>query len=295
VRTPSMYETADYQDEEPYQHAHLEYSTLRRSPDRTKPAPDPSEPVNLHYLAEKLKYVGECKGLHWKRHPIRGGNTKYPGGYTGWVQQPPAETHILDDQTKKIAIRGYTGFRPNQGTVIGVPILPSVEEQEGKERCLLGPHESFASRKREAKAKAAEAGTSLHRAGKNMDLLERYTMARMNILDRGQTQESLLAQVQAKFSSRVNSYAEQYIHLSKLFEAFDVNGDQVLDEDEFRTCMERMNVQFDDFQMLALFSYFDTENVGTINWKSFAKCAMVLNPRGGTAILPNPIIRSYKL
>jgi len=290
-----MYETADYLDEPSLQHAHPAYNTLRRSPDRSKPGPDPDEPVNLHFLKEKLKFVGETKGLHWKRHPIRGGNTKYPGGYTGWVQQPPSDTHVLDEPAKKVAIRGYTGFRPNQGTVIGVPILSSVEEQEGKERCLLGPHESFASKKREAKAKAAQGVNRLHRAGKNMDLLERYTTARMNIFDRGQTQESLLAQVQAKFSSRVNSYSEQHIHLSKLFEAFDINGDQVLDEDEFRTCMERMNVQFDDFQMLALFAYFDTDNVGTINWKSFAKCAMVPNPRGGTAILPNPIIRSYKL
>jgi Ca2+-binding EF-hand superfamily protein len=67
----------------------------------------------------------------------------------------------------------------------------------------------------------------------------------------------LLRMVQAKISERVKSYAEQMVGLRKLFEAFDFNGDGVLDEEEFRECLERCNIQFDDAQVLGLFAYFD--------------------------------------
>ncbi len=63
--------------------------------------------------------------------------------------------------------------------------------------------------------------------------------------------------VQAKISERVRSYAEQMVGLRKLFEAFDFNSDGVLDEMEFRECLERCNIQFDDVQVLSLFAYFD--------------------------------------
>ena len=63
--------------------------------------------------------------------------------------------------------------------------------------------------------------------------------------------------VKAKISERVKSYSEQRVSLRKLFEAFDFNGDGVLDENEFRECLERCNIQFDDAQVLALFAYFD--------------------------------------
>ena len=63
-------------------------------------------------------------------------------------------------------------------------------------------------------------------------------------------------------SERVNSYALQLIRTRKLFEAFDINGDGVLDEGEFRICLEKLNIQFDDVQSLALFAYFDDNNDG---------------------------------
>lgn len=47
-----------------------------------------------------------------------------------------------------------------------------------------------------------------------------------------------------------------------MFEAFDLNNDGVLDENEFRICLEKLNIQFDDVQVLALFAYFDVNNDG---------------------------------
>ena len=95
-----------------------------------------------------------------------------------------------------------------------------------------------------------------------MDMLERYSTSVLALLERGQTPETLLRIVQAKMSERVNSYALQLIRTRKLFEAFDINGDGVLDEGEFRICLEKLNIQFDDVQSLALFAYFDDNNDG---------------------------------
>ena len=50
-----------------------------------------------------------------------------------------------------------------------------------------------------------------------------------------------------------------------------------------------MNIQLDDVQSLALFSFFDTESKGLIQWEEFAAYAMVANPRGGTAVRPKSI------
>ena len=72
----------------------------------------------------------------------------------------------------------------------------------------------------------------------------------------------LLRIVQAKMSERVNSYAMQLVKTRKLFEAFDINKDGVLDEGEFRICLEQLNIQLTDVQNLALFAYFDGNNDG---------------------------------
>lgn len=127
-----------------------------------------------------------------------------------------------------------------------------------------------------------------------MDTEERYSTAAQQLLERGQTQEMLLRIVQAKMSERVNSYALQLIRTRKLFEAFDANGDGVLDETEFRVCLEKLNIQFDDVQVLALFAYFDYNNDGYVEWEDFADHAMVFNPKGGTAVLPKMITATDK-
>ena len=46
-------------------------------------------------------------------------------GYAGHFPVEPPETHILDSPNKKVAIRGYSGFRPNIQNVVGKPLIPS--------------------------------------------------------------------------------------------------------------------------------------------------------------------------
>lgn len=129
---------------------------------------------------------------------------------------------------------------------------------------------------------------------RNLDLAERYEQAVERIMARGQTQEMLLRIVKAKISERVKSYSEQRVSLRKLFEAFDFNNDGVLDEMEFRECLERCNIQFDDSQVIALFAYFDGNYMGFIRWENFAEHASVFNPRGGTAVQPKQITATFK-
>mmetsp|Transcript_119010 Transcript_119010/g.336576 ORF Transcript_119010/g.336576 Transcript_119010/m.336576 type:complete len:113 (+) Transcript_119010:1-339(+) len=95
-------------------------------------------------------------------------------------------------------------------------------------------------------------------------------------------------------SERVNSYAEQLIRTRRLFESFDINGDGVLDEGEFRICLEKLNIQLDDVQNLALFAYFDNNNDGFVEWHDFADHAMIQNPKGGTAVQPKLITQVVK-
>jgi len=83
-------------------------------------------------------------------------------------------------------------------------------------------------------------------------------------------QVMLIRLVQNKLAERVTSYAEQKIKTRLLFEAHDVNRDFVMDEGEFRICMEKVNVQLDDVQSLALFAYFDQDFGGTVNWQEFS-------------------------
>lgn len=106
------------------------------------------------------------------------------------------------------------------------------------------------------------ASTHFRTYAKHVDLVERYNTAVEQLLERGQTQEMLLRILQTKMSERIHSYASQVIRARKVFEAFDVNGDNVLDENEFRICLEKLNIQLDDLQCLALFAYFDTNNDG---------------------------------
>ena len=50
-----------------------------------------------------------------------------------------------------------------------------------------------------------------------------------------------------------------------------------------------MNVQFNQFQSMALFAFFDKDYSGEIDYDEFARLAMLPNPKGGTAIYPKPI------
>jgi hypothetical protein len=180
-------------------------------------------------------------------------------GYTGHYTAPPPEEHILESPLKKMMIRGYTGHRPNLKNVCGEPLVPSEEKQLKQSQTLA---DSF----NEVKPAEFVKGDNFNfrTFAKHMDVLERYSTAVNCLLEKGQSQEMLLRIVQAKMSERVNSSAVQMIRTRKLFEAFDINKDGVLDEGEFRICLEKLNIQLDDMQSLALFAYFDGNNDGWV-------------------------------
>ena len=179
-------------------------------------------------------------------------------GYTGHFIKKDMDEHVLESPNKKLMIRGYTGHRPYLKNLCGEPLIPS----EQKQRAKLGLDDTNANCDEDEDGPQQGDNFNFRVFAKHMDILERYSTSVQALLERGQTQETLLRIVQAKMSERVNSYALQLIRTRKLFEAFDINGDGVLDEGEFRICLEKLNIQFDDVQSLALFAYFDDNNDG---------------------------------
>mmetsp|Transcript_13655 Transcript_13655/g.22778 ORF Transcript_13655/g.22778 Transcript_13655/m.22778 type:complete len:258 (+) Transcript_13655:92-865(+) len=211
-------------------------------------------------------------------------------GYSGHFPKEVEEEHVLESPNKKLMIRGYTGHRPYLKNLTGEPMIPSEEKQ----REQLGLADVNQEINEDEEGPREGDNFNFRVFAKHMDILERYSTAVQALLERGTTQEVLLRIVQAKMSERVNSYAMQLIRTRKLFEAFDINGDGVLDEGEFRICLEKLNIQFDDVQSLALFAYFDDNNDGFVEWEDFADHAMVHNPKGGTAVLPKMITSKEK-
>ena len=247
------------------------------------------------------KITGE-HGLHWKRPEFKGG-LKYPGGYTGAILRPHDPPHVLDVPMTRSACLGYTAFRPGKKDIIGAPIVSLAEERGDGEQALaakLASQKSGPAVKTNAELELEQRqARNAHVAGmrndwRNVDIEERYSKAKQTILDRGQSEDMLVQIVQSKLASRVNSYAEQIIKVKKLFESFDLNGDGVLDEQEFRECLEKLNIQFDDAQVLTLFAYFDVDRAGLIQWQAFQVKSMVANPKGGTAVLPKAINMTTK-
>lgn len=240
----------------------------------------------LHNIDNIETVYSNSQQKKWKRP------TFCTTGYSGHGYVDP---RFIDDdskqQVKKYMIRGYSGHVPEARTVYGTPSIPSdLKQQESRMT-----QEELNERKINAKEETViDSKGGFRQLSKNMDLRERYTIAIETLLDRDQTQNMLLKIVQAKLSERVNSYAEQKQHIRLLFEGFDYNGDGVLDEGEFRDCLEHTNIQFDDVQVLALFAHFDLDYTGEISWRDFAANAMVLNPKGGTAVLPKQITSTIK-
>jgi hypothetical protein len=192
---------------------------------------------------------------------------------------------ILDEPCSKIKIRGYTGHLPNARLICGEPVIPS----EARQQMLVNRRRNPGMERRGSFRVDLERD-NWRAFGDGMDRCERYEIAISKLISRGQSQEMLLRIVQAKISERSHSYSQQNIVVKKLFEAFDFNNDGTLDEREFRECLERCNIQFDDIQSLALYAYFDPDMTGAVEWIDFARHAMVFNPKGGTAVLPKAII-----
>lgn len=196
-------------------------------------------------------------------------------GYTGCLGNTAkfsarGKPHELDVPLKKDNISGYSGHLP-------------LTHAKGQIQKLAR------SEKRVEPEVVPEDSTDEFKRNINMDFMERYSEAALVLESRNQSHQMLLRIVQAKLSQQVSSYAQQLIRVRKLFEAFDMDNNGVLDEFEFREFLEQINVQFDDVQILALFSYFDESNTGVIVWEEFARHAMIHNPKGGTAVLTKPI------
>ena len=226
-------------------------------------------------------------------------------GYTGALLKPHDPASPLDIPMKRTACLGYAAFRPGKKDLIGVPLISLAEERElaGIDGTTKGDltkgSASHGDLDMDNMTQARDSTTSggfknFRNAWKNVDIEERYSAAKQTILNRGQSEEMLVQLIQSKLAARVNSYAEQQIKVRKLFESFDLNGDGVLDEDEFRECLERINIQLDDVSVLTLFAFFDENRTGLIRWEDFQSNAMVQNPKGGTAVLPKAINMTQK-
>lgn len=255
---------------------------------------------NLSRAKTGDKLTGE-HGLNWERPKFHGG-LRYPGGYCGHIMPTPDPPHALEVSMKRSACLGYTAFRPGKKQIIGKPIV-SLAEERGEKTVDLRATTTTHGHNKAHKPNSTEGTSSPRRPKgheairelwKNVDIEEKYARAKAAVEHAGQTEEMLVQIVQAKLASRVDSYAEQHIIMRLIFESFDLNGDGVLDEREFRECLERVNIQFNDDQVLTLFASFDKERTGLIRWESFQHVAMVHNPKGGTAVLPKQISMTAK-
>lgn len=245
-------------------------------------------------------------------------------GYSGFIPSKDEDTHELDSPTHKMVIRGYSGHLPTRRDIVGEPAVPSSDRQAIQNQLLgsspshtrlqyplsspqyLDLESEYLSGRTSKSANSPSFSSpktpcdttsrfNFRSFGRHLDVRERYHTALETLEAKGQSREKLLAIVQSKLSEKVNSYAVQHIQTRKIFEAFDLNNDGVLDEGEFRRCLEeKMNIQFDDVQLVALFSLFDTNYDGFIEWKDFSSKAMVYNPKGGTAVIPKMIISNSK-
>eukprot|EP01038_Epipyxis_sp_PR26KG_P015918 gene15918-21594_t len=223
-------------------------------------------------------------------------------GYSGHISvDSNIEPHVLDSPFKRIAIRGYSGFRPQTLNIIGQPIIPSEEKQldslsfgneDGPKKTVTFPKPGLDFEKRQLYEE--ESKEKYRSYVKDISVVERYADAIDLLAQIGQTQSLLLSIVQSKIAERVNTYANQLIRVRKLFEGFSFKYEEYIDEHEFRSCLEKINVQFDDTQCLALFAYFDDDNDGYIKWIDFAETAMVTNPGNGTSVLPKIITETHK-
>ena len=137
--------------------------------------------------------------------------------------------------------------------MINEPIIPNEHRQREIRNGTLNASKS---------GHGVEPKFNFRNYAKQLDMAERYNNAVEEIQRNGLSQEMLLSIVQSKLSERVNSYSHQVTRTKRIFDTFDTNHDGVLDENEFRLCLEKINIQFDDVQCLALFAYFDTNHDG---------------------------------
>lgn len=183
-------------------------------------------------------------------------------GYSGDTRKPHVENHVLESVHRRRVIRGYSGFIPDGKSVTGRPIIPSDENQRRNDDISLGTLSPDCNARFRSDVSAGADNNILGERIKRMDLLERYADATRALVAREQSPEVLIKLVQAKISERVQSYAQQLKIVKLEFEQYKVDPEDGFNEAALREVLERMNIQFDDVQSLALFAFFDVDGVG---------------------------------
>lgn len=186
-------------------------------------------------------------------------------GYTGDIRRGQAEQeegHPLDFPHRRRMIRGYSGFIPQGKTISGRPIIPSDEKQRIQNEISLGAYQGEPNLQLHSTKIYKDEFSCFREYAKDMDRTERYAEATKQLLARGQSPEMLIQIVQAKISERMQSYAQQLISVRLEFEQYTVDPDEGFNDRALREVLERMNIQLDDVQALALFAFFDVEGRG---------------------------------
>jgi len=117
------------------------------------------------------------------------------------------------------------------------------------------------------------------------ELRDRYQSAIKKSLLLGTSQEQLLKLVLGKIYEKAKCTSDLTIRLRKMFEYFDLDGSKQLDEEEFRQCLELMNIQLDDCQSLALFALFDRDMGGDVDFDEFFQVFLKHFSIGATGVL----------
>lgn len=186
-------------------------------------------------------------------------------GYTGDIMRAHAERdegHPLDFPYRRRMIRGYSGFIPDGKGISGRPIIPSDEEQRIQNEISLGTYQGEPRPQYHSTKTYKDDFSCFREYAKDMDRIEHYNEATKKLLARGQSPEMLIQIVQAKISERMQSYAQQLISVRREFEQYIVDPDEGFNDRALREVLERMNIQLDDVQALALFAFFDVEGRG---------------------------------
>lgn len=233
--------------------------------------------------------------------------------YGGTIPNNMKEVETNEYPTRRIAIRGYSGFLPHTQTLCGVPLVPSLDKQMDRlsptrdmattnQGTYSSPAKRYPSMMRQSghipgkveQSSLGSAMTHYRTAFSSLELEERYAKAVYQLSKRNQTQEQLCRILQAKMGERITKFADQVIRARKMFHYFDMNGDGALNEDEFRQLLVLSNVYFDDVQTLAVFAFIDKDFSGMITWENFEFYVCVQDPQIGNYVVPKAIVSPSK-
>jgi len=209
-------------------------------------------------------------------------------GYTGNIRKQITKE---EGPTKLFKIPGYCGHIEGSKSVYGKPVIPNEFEQSARMEekiSLQGMRQSKQMMSSFSKRNLTTQQESVPEESlPDIDLQERYLHAMEQLFHRGQTPQMLLRTLQGKISERVTDYSMELRKVKRLFEAHDKSG-KGLNFNSFQKCIEQIGCHFDDVQSLALFSFFDDNNNGLVDWNELSDNVIMFNPGGGK-IVPKQI------